>query len=60
LHETDRALVDSKQKYESDIALHAENYEALKTRADLTHKLLEETRKNMLDRAKEIQSSIAA
>jgi len=60
LREVDKALEDAKQKYDSDIALHVESYEALKTRAELTNKLLEDTRKSMLERAKEIQSSIAA
>lgn len=60
LRETDKTFEEARQKYESDIALHEMNYDALKTRAELTHKLLEDTRKGMLDRAKEIQSSIAA
>jgi len=60
LREVDKALEDAKQKYDSDIALHVESYEALKTRAELTNKLLEDTRKTMLERVKEIQSSIAA
>ena len=57
---TDKAFEEAKQRYESNIALHMESYEALKTRADLTSKLLEDTRTGMLERAKEIQSSIAA
>jgi crescentin len=60
LLETERAFEDAKRNHEDDIALHVMNYEALKTRAELTSKLLEDTRKNMLERAKEIQSSIAA
>jgi chromosome segregation ATPase len=60
LRESDKTFEEAKQKYESDIALHEMNYEALKTRAELTHKLLEDTRKGMVERAKEIQSSIAA
>ena len=60
LREADKAFEEAKQKFESDIALHEMNYEALKTRAELTHKLLEDTRNGMLERAKEIQSSIAA
>jgi len=60
LRDADKAFEDAKRKYESDIALHEMNYEALRTRADLTHKLLEETRKGMLERANEIGSSIAA
>jgi chromosome segregation ATPase len=60
LRETDKTFDEAKQKYDSDIALHEMNYEALKTRAELTHKLLEDTRNGMLERVKEIQSSIAA
>lgn len=60
LLETDKAFEDAKQKHESDIALRGESYEALKTRFELTHKLLEETRKGMLERANAIQSSIVA
>jgi crescentin len=60
LLETDKVFQEARQKYEDDIALHVMHYEALKTRADLTSKLLEDTRKTMLERAKEIQSSIAA
>ena len=60
LRDADKAFEDAKRKYDSDIALHEMNYEALRTRADLTHKLLEETRKGMLERANEIGSSIAA
>jgi chromosome segregation ATPase len=60
LREADKAFEEAKQKYENDIALHQINYEALKARAELTHKLLEDTRNGMLERAKEIQSSIAA
>lgn len=60
LRESDKTFEEAKQKYESDIALHEMNYEALKTRAELTHKLLEDTRKGMVERAREIQSSIAA
>lgn len=60
LLDTEKAFEEAKRTYESNIALHMESYEALKTRADLTSKLLEDTRKGMLERAKEIQSSIAA
>jgi crescentin len=60
LLDADKAFNDIKQQYESEINLHKMNYEALQTRAILTNKLLEDTRKSMLERAKEIQSSIAA
>jgi chromosome segregation ATPase len=60
LLDADKAFNDVKQQYESEINLHKMNYEALQTRATLTSKLLEDTRKSMLERAKEIQSSIAA
>ena len=60
LLEADKTFADAKQKYESVITLHEMNYDALKTRAELTHKLLEETRNGMLERANAIQSSIAA
>jgi crescentin len=60
LLDADKAFDDAKQKYESEIDLHKMNYEALKTRATLTNKLLEDTRNSMIERAKEIQSSIAA
>jgi chromosome segregation ATPase len=49
-------LDDAKQKHQSEIVSLNRNYATLQTRATMTNKLLEDTRKNMLERAEEIQS----